>query len=163
MPVSLSLRSLKLRLFLPYVVLIVALTAVIGGMTYMAGARAVTELSNQMLQEMAARLRQSIQHHVSGSAATLEAVFPSGMPADPDIRSDWSSLRNRLWAATTLHPHTNDYVYYANISGQGAGLKRLPDGSAELRIKTLSQEHRRYYHLDSIDGQAYLLHTERHV
>lgn len=161
MPVFLQLRSLKLRLLLPYAALIVVLTAVIGGMTYLAGARAVTDLSDRMLQEMAARMRQSIQHHVNGSAAVLEAAFPMGMAAVPDIRSDWDSLRNRLWAATTLHPHTNDYVYYGNISGQGVGLKRLPDGSAELRVRTDAQQHRRFYSLSSIDGQQHYLRTER--
>lgn len=161
MPSSLQLRSLKLRLLLPYAALIVLLTGVIGGMTYWAGARTVTNLSDQMLQEMAARMRQNIEHHVSGSAAVLEAAFPSGMSAPPDIRQDWQALRNRLWAATTLHPRTNDYVYYGNVQGQGVGLKRLGDGTAELRIRTDAQQHRNYYSLSHIDGQAQFLRTER--
>lgn len=89
-------HSLKLRLLLPYAVLIVVLTGVLGGLTYMAGARTVTNLSDHMLKEMAARMRQNIQHHVSGSAAVLEAAFPTGMSAPHDIRDDWLALRNRL-------------------------------------------------------------------
>ena len=154
------MRSLKLRLLLPYAALIVVLTGVIGGMTYLAGARAVTSLSDQMLEEMAARMRQSIEHHVSGSAAVLEAAFPSGMAAPTDIRSQWQVLRSRLWAATTLHPRTNDYVYYGNVAGQGVGLKRLADGTAELRLRTQDGQHRRYYHLGSIDGKAQFVRTE---
>lgn len=161
MPAFLSMRSLKLRLLLPYAALIVVLTGVIGGMTYMAGARTVTSLSDHMLEEMAARMRQSIEHHVSGSAAVLEAAFPAGMAAPPDIRSDWKVLRNRLWAATTLHPRTNDYVYYGNVAGQGVGLKRQPDGTAELRLRTEDKQHRRYYSLDTIDGQQRFVRTER--
>ena len=161
MPASLQLRSLKLRLLLPYATLIIVLTTVIGGMTYLAGARTVTNLSDHLLQEMAARMRQSIQHHVSGSAAVLEAAFPNGMAAPTDIRNDWHALRRRLWAATTLHPRTNDYVYYGNVGGQGVGLKRLSDGSAELRVRTDGQQHRRYYHLEKIDGELQFLRTER--
>ena len=160
---SLQLRSLKLRLMLPYAVLIVLLTAVIGIITYLAGARSVTNLSDQMLREMAARMRQSIQHHVNGSAAVLEAAFPTGMSAPQDIRSDWQSLRNRLWAATTLHPRTNDYVYYGNLAGQGLGLKRLADGTAELRVRIENVERRRYYHLARIDGEAIYTRTENHM
>jgi len=163
MPASLQLRSLKLRLLLPYAVLIVLLTAVIGIITYLAGARAVTNLSDQMLREMAARMRQSIQHHVNGSAAVLEAAFPTGMSAHEDIREDWLSLRSRLWAATTLHPRTNDYVYYGNVAGQGVGLKRLPDGTAELRVRPQDAEHRRYYHLKHIDGEMEYQRTEHNM
>ena len=163
MPTSLQVHSLKLRLLLPYAVLIVLLTAVIGIITYLAGARAVTNLSDQMLREMAARMRQSIQHHVYGSAAVLEAAFPTGMSAAPDIRTDGTGLRSRLWAATTLHPRTNDYVYYGNVSGQGIGLKRLADGTGELRLRAESDQRRRYYHLAHIDGEAHFQRTESNM
>ena len=163
MPHSLQLRSLKLRLLLPYAMLIVLLTVVIGVITYWAGARAVTNLSDQMLQEMAARMRQSIQHHVDGSAAVLEGAFPTGMAASPDMHSDWQGIRSRLWAATTLHPRTNDYVYYGNVAGQGVGLKRLKDGTAELRVRPQDAEHRRYYHLKHIDGEPEYVRTETNM
>lgn len=161
MPAFLQLRSLKLRLLLPYAALIVLLTCVIGGMTYWAGARTVTNLSDRMLKEMASRMRQSIQYHVSGSAAVLEAAFPRGMAASPDINANWQELRNRLWAATTLHPRTNSYVYYGNMAGQGVGLKRLEDGSAELRVRTADMQHRQFFSLASIDSQQHYLRTER--
>lgn len=160
MSASLQLHSLKLRLLLPYAVLIVLLTLLIGVITYVAGARAVTNLSDQMLREMAARMHESIRHHIDGSAAVLEAAFPVGMAAPKDIFTDRVGLRNRLWAATTLHPHTNDYVYYGNLAGQGVGLKRLADGTAELRVRPKDAEHRRYYHLSHINGELQYMRTE---
>lgn len=156
-----QLRSLKLRLLLPYVLLIVALTAVIGGLTYFAAAHTVTALSQRALQQMAVRMHENVLHHVSGSAAVLEAAFPRGMAAAPDMQEDWPALRARLWAATTLHPQTNLYVYYANVAGQGVGLKRLPDGTAELRVRAADGQKRDFYALDSIDGQARYLRTEK--
>nr|WP_174862925.1 hypothetical protein [Comamonas jiangduensis] len=75
-----QLRSLKLRLLLPYATLILLLTCAIGSLTYWAGARTVTGLSDQLLKEMASRMHQSIEHHVSGSAAVLEAAFPPAWP-----------------------------------------------------------------------------------
>ncbi len=154
-------NTLKLSLLLPYVGLIVLLTATIGGITYWAGARTVSSLTERMLQEMVNRIGQSVVHHVSGSGAVLEAVFPTGMPAPDRIEDGWSDLRTRLWAATTLHPSNNDYVYYGNLRGQGAGLKRLHDHAAELRIKTESTAHRRYFRLEQIDGEEQFLFTEK--
>ncbi|WP_284336824.1 sensor domain-containing diguanylate cyclase [Comamonas sp. NoAH] len=155
------LRSLKLSLLLPYAALITLLIAVISVMVYWAGAQAVTRLSDLRLTEMVQRMQQEIENHVSGSAAVLEAAFPSGTTAPSDIRRDWQALRNRLWTATSLHPLTNDYVHYGNVSGQGVGLKRLPDGSAQLRVRTSSDQHRHYYSLASIDGEQQFLRTER--
>ena len=149
-----------MRLLLPYISLILLLTIAIGGFTYWAGARTVSTLTERMLQEMVNRIAQSVVHHVSGSGAILEAVFPQGMPAPQNIEDDWNGLRNRLWAATTLHPHTNDYVYYGNLQGQGVGIKRLADASAELRLKTSAHEHRKYYRLHHIDGEKTYLETE---
>lgn len=157
----LQLHSLKLRLLLPYAILIVLLTAIIVTVTYVAGVRIITSLSDRMLQEMAARIQQSIRFHVHGSAAVLEATFPVGMTAEPDIRRQLLPLRSRLWAATTLHPYTNDYVYYGNLAGQNIAIKRLPDGTAELRLRTHDGEYRKYYALDSINGEPRYLFTEK--
>ena len=154
-------NTLKLSLLLPYIGLIVLLTATIGGITYWAGARTVSSLTERMLQEMVNRIGQSVVHHVSGSGAVLEAAFPVGMAAPERLEDGWKELRNRLWAATTLHPGTNDYVYYGNLHGQGVGLKRLSDGSAEIRLKTDAQAHRSYYRLNQIDGEQTYLHTEK--
>jgi diguanylate cyclase (GGDEF)-like protein len=156
-------HSLKLRLLLPFALLIVMLTAMIGAITYMAGASTVSSLSDRMLREMATRIQQSIRFHVNGSAAVLEAAFPTGMAAPSDVRAQWLELRSRLWAATTLHPSTNDYVYYGNIAGQGIGLKRLPDGTAELRTRTEDRQHRKYSTLDRIDGQERFSHMEENL
>lgn len=153
--------TLKLSLLLPYIALIVLLTAAIGGITYWAGARTVSSLTERMLQEMVNRIGQSVVHHVSGSSAVLEAAFPLGMSAPTTIENGWQELRNRLWASTTLHPRTNDYVYYGNVRGQGVGMKRLPNGSAEVRMKTDSQAHRDYYRLERIDGPLEYLLTEK--
>lgn len=154
-------KTLKLSLLLPYIGLIVLLTATIGGITYWAGARTVSSLTERMLQEMVNRIGQSVEHHVSGSSAVLEAAFPVGMAAPERIEDGWQELRNRLWAATTLHPGTNDYVYYGNLRGQGVGLKRLPDHAAEMRLKTDSKEHRRYYRLEHIDSAGQYMRTEK--
>lgn len=154
-------NTLKLSLLLPYIGLIVLLTATIGGITYWAGARTVSSLTERMLQEMVNRIGQSVEHHVSGSSAVLEAAFPVGMAAPDRLEDGWKELRNRLWAATTLHPSTNDYVYYGNLRGQGVGLKRLADGAAEMRLKTDARAHRRYYRLDQIDAQEVYLRTEQ--
>ena len=155
--------SLKLTLILPYVVLIALLTGTIGVLSYWAGSRTVSTLSDRLLIEMAERISQAIDRHVHGSSAVLEAAFPDGMPAAPDIRDGWDGLRTRFWTATSLHTQPNDYVYYGNIAGQGIGLKRLGPNEAELRAKTRPEEHRRYSHFTGINGPLHYQSTEANL
>jgi len=142
--------SLKLSLVLPFIALIALLTGTLGVLWYWTGSRTVSTLSQQLMTEMASRISQAVDQHVQGSGAMLEAAFPEGLPAGPDIAKDLPALRERLWIATSLSGQAGDYAYYGNLAGQGIGLKRLGRDLGELRLKTRAEDHRRYYRVDGI-------------
>lgn len=75
------LRRLPLRqlLTLPYVVLVLGVALVIGGLSYVAGQRAVNDLSNQLLRETASRIALATKEHIAGAKGVLEAAFPVGV------------------------------------------------------------------------------------
>ena len=144
--------SLRQVFTIPYVVFVLALALTIGGLSYVAGSRAVDTVSSNLLLETVGRIGQAVDRHIVGSGAVLEAAFPDGMPAQPSIDQDIQNLRTRFWIATSLHLDPNNYVYYGNRLGQGIGLYRHSRTEGELRIKLQAEEMRSYYRFTGIDG-----------
>jgi diguanylate cyclase (GGDEF)-like protein len=152
--------SLRKMLVLPSALLVIAVAAVIGWLSYQAGREAVDTVAERLLQETKARIGQAVERHVVGSRAVLEAAFPDGMPMPDPIDAELGALRRRFWIATSLHTNPNDYVYYGSRTGQFFGLKRLSEGQAELRIKLAAGEPRRILHIAGIGGAEQFVQTE---
>ncbi len=151
--------SLRQVLTIPYVVLVIALALTIVGLSYSAGSRAVDAVSSHLLTETVGRIGQTVDRHIMGSGAVLEAAFPDGMPASANIDADLQALRTRFWIATSLHTDPNNYVYYGNRQGQGIGLFRLSSTEGELRIKLNAPDKRTFYRFTGING-ALKFHQE---
>lgn len=145
--------SLRQVLTIPYVALVLALALTIVGLSYVAGSRAVDTVSSHLLLETVGRIGQSVDRHIVGSGAVLEAAFPDGMPVSPTIDGDIETLRTRFWIATSLHLDPNNYVYFGNRLGQGIGLYRHSRTEGELRIKLKPEEMRTFYRFTGIDGK----------
>lgn len=145
--------SLRQVLTIPYVALVLALALTIVGLSYVAGSRAVDTVSSHLLLETVGRIGQSVDRHILGSGAVLEAAFPDGMPVSPTIDGDVETLRTRFWIATSLHLDPNNYVYYGNRLGQGIGLYRHSRTEGELRIKLKPEDMRTFYRFTGIDGK----------
>lgn len=145
--------SLRQVLTIPYVVLVLVLALTIVALSYMAGSRAVDSLSAHLLSETVGRIGQAVDRHIVGSGAVLEAAFPDGMPAAPNIETELASLRTRFWIATSLHLDPNNYVYFGNRLGQGIGLFRHSRTEGELRVKLKEDELRSYYRFTGINGE----------
>ena len=160
MPQPRKHSSLKLSLVLPFVTLIALLTGALGMLWYWTGSKMVSTLSQQLMTEMAGRIVQTIEGHLQGSGAVLEAAFPTGLPAGPDIARDLAALRTRLWIATSLVSEPGAYVHYGNLAGQNIGMLRRGPDLAELRLKTDAAAHRAYYRLDGIRAELRPLSTE---
>lgn len=153
-------RSLKVSLITPFIALMLLVTLVISLLSYLVGSNALADLSEKLLTEQAERISLVVDRHMYGSGAVLETAFPQDMTASADLRNDLPGLRERFWAATSLYPQTNDYVYYGNEAGQNIGLKRPQHGDAELRLRTDNQPRNRY-RLDSLHSDAEFLYQER--
>ncbi|MDB5848564.1 MAG: hypothetical protein JWP29_2316 [Rhodoferax sp.] len=149
-----SRPSLSLRrwLTLPFVVLILGVAALIGFLSYRTGSDVVDSLSSTLLTETVARIEQSVERHLVGSAAVLETAFPQGIATSENMEQDYPALRLRLWAATSLHTDSNNYVYYGNEAGQTAAMLRLGPQTGEWRTRAGPGTPRQSYLLNSIDA-----------
>jgi diguanylate cyclase (GGDEF)-like protein len=145
--------SLRQWLTIPYIALVSGLVLLIGALSYQAGSQAVDTVADHLLSETVARIGQTVDRHVVGSAATLEAAFPQGMAAPQRIEADMATLRSRFWIATSLHLDPNNYVYYGNQSGQFFGLWRHSSTEGELRIKTKADAPREISRFTDINGK----------
>jgi diguanylate cyclase (GGDEF)-like protein len=145
--------SLRQVLTIPYVVLVVALAATIVGLSYREGQRTVDSMASSLVIETAKRIDLTVEKHIMGSAAVLEAAFPEGVSVSNDLSKEIDSLRNRFWIATSLHTDPNNYVYFGNKSGQVFGLYRRAGNEAELRIKMKAEDNRSFYRFNGIYGK----------
>ena len=145
----LSLRSL---LTLPYAVLVLALVLLMAGLSWRTGRDTVDTLSGQLLVEAVNRIAVSLERHVGGADAVLEAAFPTGLPAPDNLERELGELRQRFWLATSVHRDPNNYVYYGDRQGHFVGLWRFTEQEAELRLRTGSQGPRTLYRLSGIAG-----------
>lgn len=152
--------SLRQVLTIPYVALVLALALTIVGLSYVAGSRAVDEVSSQLLLETVGRIGQAVDRHIVGSGAVLEAAFPDGMPVASSIDDDIENLRTRFWIATSLHLDPNNYVYFGNRLGQNFGVYRHSLTEGELRIKLKAQDPRAFYRFTGIKGEPVLASRE---
>jgi diguanylate cyclase (GGDEF)-like protein len=148
--------SLRHVLVVPYVVLVIAVAAIIIALSYSTGRRSVETVTESLLTETSSRIGQAIDRHMMGSSAVLEAAFPEGMPVPPRLDNELENLRHRFWIATSLHRDPSDYVYYGNRAGQVFGLKRLDGTQGELRMKLDAAQPREFYRFDGIDGKPTL-------
>ena len=149
------LRRLPLRqlLTLPYVVLVLGVALVIGGLSYVAGQRAVNDLSNQLLRETASRIALATKEHIAGAKGVLEAAFPVGVrPPEHWDEADIAAMRERFWIATSIHRNPHNYAYYGDIQGRFFGLMRHADDSAELRVRRGGTGVRSLYTFNGIHG-----------
>ena len=149
-PPQLTLRQL---LTIPYVVLVILASSLIGFLSFSAGSDAVDTLSDYVLNETVNRIAQAVDKHVAGSEAVLETAFPTNLAAPLSVKDDLPALRTRFWLATAVHRDPNNYAYYGDRNGQFFGLWRFSDTEAELRLRTDSLSPRTIYQYTNINGE----------
>lgn len=149
-PSQLSLRQL---LTIPYVVLVILASSLIGFLSFSAGSDAVDTLSDYVLNETVNRIAQAVDKHVAGSEAVLETAFPTNFAAPLSVKDDLPALRTRFWLATSVHRDPNNYAYYGDRNGQFFGLWRFSATEAELRLRTDSVSPRTIYRYTNINGE----------
>lgn len=155
--------SLRRLLTLPYVVLVLALALLMGGLSWQAGRNTVDSLSGQLLVEAVGRIGVSLERHIGGADAVLETAFPTGLPAPGDFDGELAALRTRFWLATSVHRDPNNYVYYGDRHGRFLGLWRFSEQEAELRTRTSGNGPRTLHRLSGIAGHPRAPVTEDQV
>jgi diguanylate cyclase (GGDEF)-like protein len=159
----LSRLTLRQMLTLPYIALVLALTATIGVLSYRAGQQAVDELSDQLLTETVNRIAQAVDRHVAGSAAVLETAFPRGVTAPSSVAAGMEALRTRFWLATSVHRDPNNYAYYGDLDGHFFGLWRHTQDEAELRLRHSGEGPRTVWRFNGIAGALHDPVTEQRI
>ena len=99
MPVHAYRSSLKFKLLLPYVLLILLLTLLLGWLSWWAGSRNAEDLSKRLMGEMTERIALAVDRHMQGTSAVLETAFPEQMRAPDDISPELDNLLTRLYTA----------------------------------------------------------------
>jgi diguanylate cyclase (GGDEF)-like protein len=153
--------SLGQALTVPYVVLVIVLALTIVGLSYREGFRAVDTLASSLVGETAKRIDLTIEKHIMGSSAVLEASFPEGVPVASDISQEVETLRHRFWVATSLYTDPSNYVYYGNKQGQVFGIYRRAGDEAELRIKLRGEDNREFHRFNGINGKPTFYSREK--
>lgn len=144
---------LRVMLTLPYMVLILAVAGIVAGLSYRAGRQGVETWSDQLLVATVERIKQAVAAHVAGSAAVLEAAFPRGVQAPPQLdAAQLGALRTRFWLATSVHRDPNHYAYYGDRQGRFFGLLRHSEQEAELRLRLDGTGMRAIHRFTGIDG-----------
>lgn len=144
--------SLRQKLTLPHAALLLALVLLTAALSWQAGRSAVDGLAGQLLVEAVSRVAVSVERHVGGADAALEAAFPTGLPAPEALEPALPVLRERFWLATSVHREPNNYVYYGDRRGHFLGLWRFSEQEAELRLRTAGEGPRTLYRLSGITG-----------
>jgi diguanylate cyclase (GGDEF)-like protein len=132
---KLSLRAL---LIIPFVALILILTATIAWLSYDASQRTALKLVNNLAIGVSERVRVAVERHMAPSQLVLEAAIPSlreNLASRNDADLTLPAIEARLRAATRLNLNPNNYIYYGNTAKQFVGVSRTDDNNIELRIK----------------------------
>ncbi|OYT86579.1 MAG: sensor domain-containing diguanylate cyclase [Burkholderiales bacterium PBB6] len=155
--------SLRQLLTVPYVVLVLMLSLLLGSLSYQAGRTAVDNLSEQLLSETVGRISQAVEKHVFGSGAVLEMAFPRGVTAPRRLADEVDSLRTRFWLATSVHRELNNYAYYGDEQGHFLGVWRDGEDDAQLRLRTASEGPRTVWKFKGIHGALHEPEVEQRV
>jgi diguanylate cyclase (GGDEF)-like protein len=132
---KLSLRAL---LIIPFVLLILILTAVVAWLSYDASQRTAVKLIDNLTVGVAQRVRSAVESHMAPSHLVLEATIPSlreHLENRVDAELSLDAIEAKLRATTRLNLNPNNYIYYGNIANQFVGVSRTDDNQLELRIK----------------------------
>lgn len=145
-----KLWSLKAALLVPFVVLILAVTTLIGALSYRAGATAVGELAQRRADDILSRIELATDLHLQDSQlvlGTLNANFASGAI---DMKS-LASVEKHLWQIAGL-TESIGYVYFGNPKGEFIGVERFADGRVNVRVRDASTDGIRHSYLAAKPG-----------
>ena len=129
--------SLRRQLVLPYVLLVLFVSAAIAWVSYQAGEEAVSTLSQCVLNDMASRIGGATEQHLAGAVAALNAVDPDPamLPRPQPFSDHATSLEERLWIASGLFIDVSNHVYFGGADGSFIGVNRVNKDFVELYLR----------------------------
>lgn len=142
-----SRSSLRQQLVLPFVFLVVLVSVCIGWVSFRAGEHAVDDLTHRVLVDMAGRIRDSTERHLSGALTALQAVAPdpATVPKVQPFSDNLSAIEERFWIASGLFMEVNNYVYFGGTDGRFIGVNRVTRDFVELYLREPQMQQRAIY------------------
>lgn len=154
--------SLRRQLVLPYVLLVVFVSAAIGWVSYRAGAQAVEGLSDRVVLDLLDRIRNATEQHLADASVALNALDP-----DPEVvgrplpfPEDPARIEERLWVATALSTTPNNFVYYGALDGGFLGVRRFNREKVEVLVRPYGTGPRMVYAASQVGDRSRLLRNE---
>jgi diguanylate cyclase (GGDEF)-like protein len=128
--------SLRRQLVLPYVLLVVFVSAAIGWVSYRAGEEAVQSLTERVMLDLLNRVGDASSRQLAGARTALKAAQPDAL----DLRrqpfpDDPGRLEERLWLATSLSGGLSNFVYFGGTDGRFVGVRRVNRDLVELMLR----------------------------
>lgn len=131
---SMTQSSLRRRLLLPYVLLVILVSSAIVGGSYWAGRDAVDSLTDRLLADVVQRVSSATEEHLLRAQVALHSIVPdpAKLPQPQEFVSDLDQLESRIWTATGLFMDVNNYVYFGGADGRFIGVNRVSKDLVEL-------------------------------
>ncbi len=129
--------SLQQQLLLPFVFLVILISAGIVSVSYRASSAAVDDMVRKFLLASSNRISKASEQHLTDAMAALESVSPDPTMV-PDMQlssSDLGLLERRFWIASGLFPAINSYVYFGGADGSFVGVDREFKGRVEVYVR----------------------------
>ncbi|MCX8099405.1 MAG: response regulator [Casimicrobiaceae bacterium] len=163
-----SKLRLRTLLTVPFVLLVLLPSLLIGGMSLYTGVRAADHLSRQLVTDISQRIERTAVYQLQESALLLAAAFPS--PRRPELtiaaaQSDIEALADRIFTALTAS-RSASYLYFARSDGAFVGVDRsepLADAPAVLRLQRDPERPRAVYALDARGQRLREVETETRI
>lgn len=154
--------SLRRQLVLPYVLLVVFVSAAIGWVSYRAGEDAVQSLTEQVVRDLLNRVGNASEQQLAHALFALNVARPDTF-APPDGRAlsvDPGRLEERLWMATGVAGGLNNFVYFGAVDGRFVGVRRVNRDLVEVMLRDPGASRRRVYSASAPGEYARLLRSD---
>jgi diguanylate cyclase (GGDEF)-like protein len=149
---------------LPYVLLVLFVSASIGWVSYRAGEDAIGTLSHKVLSSMVARISHATEQHLAGAVIALNSVYPEpeSVPRPPAFSDDLSLLESSFWVASGLFMKVNHYVYFGGTDGRFVGVNRKNKDLVELSVRESGMTQRRVYAIGAPGQRLRVVRTDNY-
>ncbi len=156
--------SLRYKLVLPFVLIMLLVPAGIGWMLYDSGTTAVNTLARRVLLDVVQQANASTEQHLTAALNALHSFVPesSDTPPASSFSTDMVALEQRAWSITKSIPNPGNYVYFGGTDGRFVGLYRINDYLLELYLRHPDSPKRHIYAIKQQGDRPALLRADHY-
>lgn len=154
--------SLRRQLVLPFVFLVMFVSAAIGWISFRAGENAIADLTARVLVDMVNRIGSATEQHLAGAQIALQSAAPDPktVPKAQAFPEDVASLEQRLWTASGLFMDVNNYVYFGGADGRFVGVNRVSKDMVEFYLREPNAEQRQVFSVQAPGDRGTILRAD---